>query len=92
MSVLSALILVSCGPAKVEKPRLTDDQLLDSIQYYTFQYFWDGAEPRSGMARERFHVDGVYPQDDKDIVTSGGSGFGLMALVVGMERGFITRN
>ena len=91
LSVLSALILVSCGPAKVEKPRLTDDQLLDSIQYYTFQYFWDGAEPRSGMARERFHVDGVYPQDDRDIVTSGGSGFGLMALVVGMERGFITR-
>ena len=70
---------------------LSDDQLLDSIQYRTFQYFWDGAEPNSGLARERFHVDGVYPQDDKHIITSGGSGFGLMALVVGMERGFITR-
>jgi hypothetical protein len=69
----------------------SDDQLLDTIQYWTFQYFWDGAEPHSGLARERYHVDGVYPQNDKHIVTSGGSGFGLMALVAGMNRGFITR-
>jgi hypothetical protein len=66
--------------------------LLDTIQYRTFQYFWDGAEPYSGLARERYHVDGVYPQNDKHIITSGGSGFGLMALVVGMERDFITRS
>jgi hypothetical protein len=70
---------------------MTDQQLLDSIQYRTFLYFWDGAEPSSGLARERYHVDGIYPQDDKHIITSGGSGFGLMALVVGMERGWISR-
>ena len=70
---------------------LSDEKLLDSIQYYTFQYFWDGAEPNSGLARERYHVDGVYPQKDKHIVTTGGGGFGLMAILVGIERGFITR-
>jgi len=70
---------------------LTDDQLLDSVQYYTFRYFWDGAEPNSGMARERFHVDGIYPENDKQIITSGGSGFGLLAILVGIERKFITR-
>lgn len=70
---------------------LSDEQLLDTIQYYTFQYFWEGAEANSGLARERFHVDGIYPQNDKHIITSGGGGFGLMALVVGMERGFISR-
>jgi hypothetical protein len=70
---------------------MTDQQLLDSIQYRTFLYFWDGAEPSSGLARERYHVDGIYPLDDKHIITSGGSGFGLMALVVGMERGWISR-
>ena len=42
------------------------------------------------MARERIHMDNVYGHD-KDIVTSGGSGFGLMAIVVGIERGFISR-
>lgn len=74
-----------------DERQLSHEALLDTVQYYTFQYFWDGAEPNSGMARERYHVDGHYPQDDKHIVTSGGSGFGLMAIITGIERGFITR-
>lgn len=68
---------------------LSDKELLDSVQYLTFQYFWEGAEPNSGMARERYHVDD--PENDKDVVTTGGTGFGLMAILVGIERGFITR-
>ncbi len=68
-----------------------DWALLDTLQYQTFQYFWEGAEPVSGMARERFHEDDVYPTSPKDVVTTGGSGFGLMAILVGIERGFITR-
>src|SRR5690606_31749351 len=70
---------------------LSEEQLLDSVQYRTFQYFWEGEEPNSGLARDRYHVDGVYPQNDKHVVTSGGSGFGMMAILVGIERGFITR-
>ena len=70
---------------------LTDEQLLDLVQEKTFQYFWDGAEPVSGLARERIHMDGVYPLNDKNVVTSGGGGFGVMAILVGIERGFITR-
>ena len=70
---------------------ISDDSLLTLTEYRTFRYFWDGAEPNSGMARERFHVDGVYPENDKNVVTTGGTGFGLMAILVGMERGFITR-
>jgi len=80
----------SSGNDSVQK-MLSDDSLLTLVQYRTFQYFWDGAEPNSGMARERFHVDGVYPENDMNVVTSGGSGFGLMAILVGIERGFITR-
>lgn len=70
---------------------LTDQQLLDTIQHRTFQYFWEGAEPNSGLARERIHMDGHYPQNDQNIVTTGGGGFGVMAILVGMERGFISR-
>lgn len=70
---------------------ISDDSLLTLIQYRTFQYFWDGAEPNSGMACERVHPDGNYPQNDKSVVTSGGSGFGIMSILVGIERGFITR-
>lgn len=68
-----------------------EDSLLNLIQYQTFQFFWEGAEPVSGMARERIHMDNVYPQNDQNTVTLGGSGFGVMAILVGIERGFISR-
>jgi len=64
--------------------------IYDSVQRSSFQYFWDGAEPASGLARERFHVDNVYPSNDKHIVTSGGGGFGVMAILSGINRGYIT--
>jgi hypothetical protein len=92
------MVFFSCGSGKVKSKKnvlpgaqLSNVELLDSIQYRTFLYFWDGAEPVSGMARERFHVDDIYPENDKNVVTTGGSGFGVMAIVVGIERSFITR-
>ena len=69
-----------------------DEALLDYIQRVHFNYMWDGAEPTSGLARERIHLDGDYPEHDQDVVTTGGSGFGIAGLVVAMERGFITRD
>jgi len=93
------LLAFSCSPQRATDQvadqtdeKLSDDSLLTLVQYRTFQYFWDGAEPTSGAARERFHTDNVYPQDDKNVITSGGTGFGIMAILVGIERGFITRN
>jgi len=95
---LVIILVGACSPnvKKTQVPTvsatvLSNEQLLDSIQYRTFQYFWDGAEPVSGMACERIHIDGVYPDNDKTVVTTGGSGFGIMAILVGIERGFITR-
>lgn len=70
---------------------ISDDALLDSVQRRTFNYFWDGAEPISGMARERYHEDGVYPENDENTVTSGGSGFGIMAIIAGIDRGYVTK-
>lgn len=73
-----------------EELTITDEALLDSVQRRTFNYFWEGAEPVSGMARERYHVDGDYGQHDKNTVTSGGSGFGIMAIIAGIDRGYVT--
>ncbi len=70
---------------------LSNEALLDTIQQATFNYFWYGAEPNSGMAPERINVNGVYPMNDQNVVTTGGSGFGLMAILVGIKRGYITR-
>jgi hypothetical protein len=74
-----------------QKASVSNDKLYRLVQEQTFRYFWQGAEPTSGLARERFHVDGDYPENDKNVITTGGSGFGVMAILVGIERGFITR-
>lgn len=90
--VLGFVACSSQKPAEqAAEQRISDDSLFTLVQYKTFQYFWEGAEPNSGAARERFHVDDVYPDNDKHIVTSGGTGFGVMAILVGIERKFITR-
>jgi len=70
---------------------LTDEQLMEVVEKQTFRYFWDYAEPNSGLARERYHPDGVYPSNDAHIVTTGGSGFGLMSIIAGISRGYVTR-
>jgi len=75
----------------VRNDQTETDSLLTLIQRQTFQYFWNGAEPNSGMAAERINMDGIYPENDKDVVTSGGSGFSMMAILVGIKRGFITK-
>ncbi len=65
-------------------PSITDDALLTLVQKQTFKYFWDFAHPVSGLARERSN-------GDNEVVTTGGSGFGIMAIPVAIERNFITR-
>ena len=65
-------------------PLISDNALFDLVQQQTFKYFWDFAHPVSGLARER--------NTSGDIVTSGGSGFGIMAIVTAIHRGFITRS
>jgi exo beta-1,2-glucooligosaccharide sophorohydrolase (non-reducing end) len=63
---------------------MSNDELLTMLQEECFRYYWEGAHPDSGTALENI------PGDDR-IVATGASGFGIMALVVGVERGFITR-
>ena len=64
-------------------PAIPDDELLTLVQKQTFRYFWEFGHPVSGMARER--------STSGDVVTTGGTGFGIMAMIVAVERGFITR-
>ena len=62
---------------------LGDAEFMDMIQRATFRYFWQGAHPVSGMARER--------SSSGDVCATGGTGFGLMTIPVGIERGYVTR-
>ncbi len=65
-------------------PPISDNALLDSVQRRTFKYFWDYGHPVSGLARERSNAT-------PETVTSGGSGFGIMAIPAAINRNFITR-
>lgn len=77
--------LSETSPAASASTReFTDDELLTMLQEDCFHYYWDGADPHSGMARENI------PGDDR-IVATGATGMGIAALVVGVDRGFITR-
>src|SRR5579864_2875486 len=70
--------------ASASTREFNDDELLTMLQEACFRYYWDGADPHSGMARENI------PGDDR-IVATGASGMGIGALIVGVDRKFITR-
>jgi hypothetical protein len=63
---------------------LGDADFMDMVQRATFRYFWEGAHPVSGLIRER--------TSSGDICAAGGTGFGLMAIPVGIERGYVGRD
>ncbi|MCH4821780.1 hypothetical protein ML462_01230 [Gramella lutea] len=69
----------------VETRLMSDEDLLTMVQEASFNYYWDGAEEQSGLALE--NIPGR-----KNMIASGASGFGVMALIVGAERNFITRD
>ncbi len=71
-------------PVSGETRRFNDDELLDMVQEGCFRYYWEGAHPNAGMAIE------ILP-GDQNLVAVGASGFGIMALIVGAERQFVTR-
>lgn len=70
--------------ASASTREFSDDELLTMLQEACFHYYWEGADPHSGMARENI------PGDDR-IVATGASGLAIGALIVGVDRKFITR-
>ena len=67
---------------------LSDSVLLDLVQKQTFKYFWDFADPVSGMARERSNVTDYGPE----VAATGGTGFCVMSIIVAASRNWITRD
>src|SRR5450432_2121318 len=76
-------------PAVSRPVHLSDSALLDLVQRQTFKYFWDFAHPASGLARERSNTTPAY---GNEVVTLGGSGFGVMAIIVATQRHWISRD
>lgn len=93
------LLFASCFVACVSENKeikeadhqISDDSLLTLVQKQTYKYFYEGAERTSGLSRERYHSDNVYPQNDKNVIATAASGFGIMSTLVAIERQFITK-
>jgi len=75
-------------PSPASLAALPDEELLEQVQRQTFRFFWEGSHPLSGLAPDR-RTTREEPVDD--LVAIGGSGFGVMALIVAVERGWVTR-
>jgi len=84
--VIAFILLTS--PVFSQQKALSDSALLDLVQKQTFRYFWDFAHPVSGLARERSNIADYGPET----VTIGGTGFGVMSVIVAVERKWITRD
>jgi len=78
-----AVQLITAIDSSDKFPRISDSTLLTLVQQKTFAYFWDFGHPVSGLSRER--------ASSPDVVTTGGSGFGVMAVLTGIQRNFISR-
>ena len=102
--LIGACLIVSCGRDSVPKSGgtpigggtepptstvYTDPEILELTQRGTTKYFWEYAEVNSKLARERYHTDN--PGTDANVVTTGGSGFGLMTILVAIKNGYVSR-
>lgn len=89
--IIALLMLIVGGGSTISyaqngiQPSVTNEQreYIETVQKATFGYFWDFAHPISGMAAERTATP--------NIVTTGGTGFGIMGMVVASERQWIKR-
>lgn len=91
--VVLFLVLSACSkddrPDEAEE-RVSDAELITRVQKEVFSYFWDYAHPTSQLARERLHEADI--SFDMHTVATGGSGFGLLNLILGIENQFISRS
>ena len=83
LQVSNTLSFITISDSTDKFLTITDNALLDKVQQQTFKYFWEFGHPVSGLARER--------NTSGDLVTTGGSGFGIMAVVTAISRNFVTR-
>ncbi len=65
-----------------------DDQFLEEIEHACFQFFWEQADPQTGLVKDRCNARII----DTSIVGSvAATGFGLTALCIGEKRGYVTQ-
>ena len=91
-ATLGLALLLSAGSIRAAALSKADEALLEDISHASFLFFWEQSDPNTGITRDRTRLDGKpndYPR--RDVGSTGATGFGLTALCIGAERGWITR-
>jgi hypothetical protein len=66
-----------------------DDEFLDLMEKLNFAFFWEQASPQTGLVRDRCNV---LTNNTTTVASIAATGFGLTALCIGQERGFVSLN
>lgn len=93
---LALALATHCAPApRPSTPTLpavsgADEAFLDDLSRRAFLYFVEQADPVTGLVRDRARADGsAAPGPDRDVASVAATGFGLAALCIGAERGWM---
>lgn len=64
-------------------------ELMELVQRRYAAYFWEGAHPETGLPFDRCSTDG---RPISDLISIGGTGFGIMAILVSVHRQWVSRS
>jgi hypothetical protein len=84
-SKLVALLLLAAVCADAARLSRSDDRFLDELERASFLFFWESADPKTGLVKDRSRADG---QDAREIASIAATGFGLSALCIAHERDY----
>ncbi len=87
-AILSSELTDTPGGLDATSPSLLNDPLLEQLERANFRFFWEQANPETGLVRDRFNVR---QPDKSELASIAATGFGLTALCIGEKRGFISR-
>ena len=78
------------GAAAATTPgRQADDEFLDDLERAAALYFWEAADPKTGLVKDRARADGS--PDSREIASIAATGFGLTALCIADKRRYFDR-
>jgi hypothetical protein len=89
LPLLEAAQQATAQPPQAVPPALSadDDAFLEELEKANFQFFWEQADPQSGLVKDRCRVRSA----DNGIVASlAATGFALTALCIGQKRGYVS--
>src|ERR1044072_2456937 len=83
-----APVLSGMGTDQAAKPFSDeDDAFLEELEHANLLYFWEQANPQTGLVRDRYTVRG---SDRGGVASIAATGFGLTALCIAERRGYLS--